>query len=130
MLPVAWQIVILPSLIPSMPCRVVNTSTMSAACLPSGAALLHRIIAIEQDAAAVRITILPTAGEPVTAEQAAASGAPATEGAVVAGRPADACYHQSCDDLANADLHLARTLTAGLADFTVRVANNPELLRH
>jgi hypothetical protein len=63
------------------------------------------------------------AGEAVTGEQAAASGA-------VAGRPADPCYHQACDDLANANLRLARTLTAGLADFTVRVANNPELLRH
>jgi Zn-dependent M28 family amino/carboxypeptidase len=61
--------------------------------------------------------------EPVSAEQAAASGA-------VAGRPADACYHQPCDDVANANLVLARILAAGLADFTVRVANNPELLRH
>ena len=63
------------------------------------------------------------AGEPVSAEQAAASGA--------GRRPArDACYHQPCDDLANANLRLARVLAAGLADFTVRVANNPELLRH
>jgi len=61
------------------------------------------------------------ASEPVSPEQAAASGA-------VAGRPADACYHQGCDDVANANLHLARVLAAGLADFTVRVANNPELL--
>ena len=61
--------------------------------------------------------------EPVSAEQAAASGA-------IAGRPADACYHQPCDDVANANLVLARILAAGLADFTVRVANNPELLRH
>ena len=62
------------------------------------------------------------AAEPITPEQAAAAGS-------VAGRPADACYHQPCDDLANADVALARVLTAGLADFTVRVANNPELLR-
>ena len=48
----------------------------------------------------------------------------------MAGQPADACYHQSCDDLTNANLRLARVLAAGLADFTVRVANNPELLRH
>jgi len=61
--------------------------------------------------------------EPVSVEQAAASGA-------VAGRPADACYHQPCDDVANANLGLARILATGLADFTVRVANNPELLRH
>ncbi|MFH0750499.1 MAG: M20/M25/M40 family metallo-hydrolase [Chloroflexota bacterium] len=59
--------------------------------------------------------------DPVTAEQGAASGA-------VVGRPADACYHQPCDDLENANLALARVLAAGLADFAVRVANNPELL--
>ncbi len=63
------------------------------------------------------------ASEPVSAEQAAISGA-------VAGRPADACYHQPCDDVSNANLRLARVLAAGLADFTVRVANNPELLAH
>ena len=63
------------------------------------------------------------AADPVTDEQAATSRA-------VAGRPADPCYHQTCDDLGNADLELARVLSAGLADFTVRVANNPELLRH
>ena len=59
----------------------------------------------------------------MTAEQAATFGASA-------GRPADTCYHQACDDVANANLALARVLAAGLADFTVRVANNPELLRH
>jgi aminopeptidase Y len=63
------------------------------------------------------------ASEPVTAEQAEASGAEV-------GRSADACYHQACDDVANANVALARVLAAGLADFTVRVANNPELLRH
>jgi Zn-dependent M28 family amino/carboxypeptidase len=63
------------------------------------------------------------ASDPVTDEQAASSGA-------TSGRPADGCYHQPCDDLANANLRLARILGAGLADFTVRVANNPELLRH
>jgi Zn-dependent M28 family amino/carboxypeptidase len=61
------------------------------------------------------------ASEPVTAEQAEASGA-------AAGRPADACYHRACDDIANANLALARTLASALADFTVRLANNPELL--
>ena len=62
------------------------------------------------------------AGEPVTAAQAAASGA-------TAGRPADPCYHQACDDLANANLPLARILAAALADVTVGLANHPELLR-
>ena len=61
--------------------------------------------------------------DPVSVEQAAASRA-------AAGQPADACYHQSCDDLENADLGLARVLAAGLADFTVSVANNPALLGH
>jgi len=61
------------------------------------------------------------ASEPVSVEQAAASRA-------AAGQPPDACYHQSCDDLENANLGLARVLAAGLADFTVRVANNPALL--
>ncbi len=70
---------------------------------------------------------VPTAGlyaggtEPVTAEQAAASGA-------VAGQPADPCYHLACDEMATANVALARVLAAGLADFTLRVANSPELL--
>jgi Peptidase family M28/PA domain len=59
---------------------------------------------------------------PVSAEQSAVSGARA-------GRPADDCYHQPCDDLTNVDLGLARILAAGLADFTVQVATNPELLQ-
>ena len=62
------------------------------------------------------------AGEPVTEAQASASGA-------TAGEPADACYHQPCDDLENADLALARVLAAGLAGFTAQVADDPELLR-
>jgi Zn-dependent M28 family amino/carboxypeptidase len=70
------------------------------------------------------------AGEPVTAEQAAASAEQSMGSGAVAGQPADACYHQLCDDLENANLRLARVLAAGLADFTVGVANNPELLRH
>lgn len=61
------------------------------------------------------------ASEPVTAEQAATTGA-------TAGSPADACYHQPCDDVANANLPLARLLTAALADVAVRLANNPELV--
>jgi len=63
------------------------------------------------------------AGEPVTREQAAASGA-------IAGRPADPCYHQPCDDVANANLRVARLLTAALADVAVRLANDPEMLGH
>ena len=52
---------------------------------------------------------VPTAGlfsgalEPVTEDQAAASGA-------TAGRPADPCYHQACDGVENVDLRLARVL--------------------
>ena len=61
------------------------------------------------------------ANEPVTTEQAAASGS-------VAGRPADACYHQPCDTVANANLPLARLLTAATADMLVRLASNPELV--
>jgi hypothetical protein len=70
---------------------------------------------------------VPTAGlfsgalEPVTEDQAAASDA-------TAGRPADPCYHQACDDVDNVDLPLARVLAAALADFTVRVAEEPALL--
>ncbi len=59
--------------------------------------------------------------DPVSEAQAVASGAEA-------GRPADDCYHQPCDDLTNVDVSLARVLAAALADFTVQVANNPELL--
>lgn len=70
---------------------------------------------------------VPTGGvfagssEPLTAEQAATTGA-------TAGRSADTCYHQPCDDLANANLPLLRLLTAALADAAVRIANNPELV--
>jgi Zn-dependent M28 family amino/carboxypeptidase len=63
------------------------------------------------------------ASEAVTTEQAATTGA-------AAGQPADACYHRVCDDAANANLPLARVLAAALADFCVRVANNPVLLDH
>ena len=75
------------------------------------------------DAGVATAGVFSGAGEPVTAEQAATTGA-------IGGRPADACYHQPCDDLANVNLGLARTLAAALADFAVRVASNPELLRH
>jgi Zn-dependent M28 family amino/carboxypeptidase len=61
------------------------------------------------------------ASEPLSAEQAATTGASA-------GRPADPCYHQSCDDVENANVALLRLLTAALADSTVRLANNPELV--
>lgn len=59
--------------------------------------------------------------DPVTPEQAATFGARA-------GLAADPCYHQLCDDVANANVALARVLTAALADVAVRLANNPELL--
>ncbi len=59
--------------------------------------------------------------EAVTGEQAAASGA-------TAGEPADACYHQACDTLDHVDLRLARLLTAALADFMVRVADDPGVI--
>jgi Zn-dependent M28 family amino/carboxypeptidase len=58
--------------------------------------------------------------DPVSAEQSAAGAE--------AGRPAEECYHQPCDDLTNLDLRLARVLAAALADFTVQVATDPELL--
>jgi Zn-dependent M28 family amino/carboxypeptidase len=61
------------------------------------------------------------AGEPVTPEQATASGSSA-------GRPADACFHQPCDTIANANLPLARLLTAATADMLVGLANSPELV--
>jgi hypothetical protein len=70
---------------------------------------------------------VPTTGvfsgavEDVTADQAAASGARA-------GEPADPCYHQACDELHDLDLGLGRLLTAALADFTVRVADDPGVL--
>jgi Zn-dependent M28 family amino/carboxypeptidase len=67
---------------------------------------------------------IPTGGvfsgaiAPVTTDQAEASGA-------AEGEPADACYHQRCDDLDNVDLALARTLTAALAEATVRLTTEP-----
>ncbi len=80
----------------------------------------HRAFA---EAGVATAGVFAGASDPVSDQQAAASGA-------VAGRPADPCYHQACDDVANANLPLARILAAGLADFTARVSNNPELLRH
>jgi aminopeptidase Y len=71
---------------------------------------------------------IPTGGvfsgatDPVTLEQAATFGASA-------GAPADPCYHQPCDDVANANVALARVLAAAMADVAARLANNPELLR-
>jgi Zn-dependent M28 family amino/carboxypeptidase len=69
---------------------------------------------------------IPTGGVyagsgPLTTAEAAAAGS-------VAGLPADPCYHLRCDDVANANVPLARVLAAALADVTVRLANNPELL--
>jgi aminopeptidase S len=61
------------------------------------------------------------ASAPVTPAEAAGGGTP--------GRPADPCYHLACDDVANSDVVLARTLAAALADVTARLANNPELVR-
>ncbi|HEY8167670.1 MAG TPA: M20/M25/M40 family metallo-hydrolase [Candidatus Limnocylindrales bacterium] len=62
------------------------------------------------------------AGEPVSAAQAAGRE-------VVAGQPADPCYHRTCDELDNVDLGLTRILATALADVAVRVAQNPELVR-
>ncbi len=56
--------------------------------------------------------------ERVTDAQAEASGA-------TPGEPADACYHQRCDDLDNVDLALARLLTTALAEVTLHVADDP-----
>jgi Zn-dependent M28 family amino/carboxypeptidase len=70
---------------------------------------------------------IPTGGvyagavDSVTAEQAATTGA-------IAGQPADRCYHRPCDNVANVNVALLRLLTSALADATVRLANNPELL--
>ena len=61
------------------------------------------------------------ASEPVSDEEAAASGA-------TAGQPADPCYHQACDDGSDLDVDLARVLTAALADVAVQVANDPSLV--
>jgi Zn-dependent M28 family amino/carboxypeptidase len=61
------------------------------------------------------------AADPVTPEQAATFAARA-------GLPADRCYHQPCDDVANANVALGRVLAAALGDVAVRLANSPELL--
>jgi Peptidase family M28/PA domain len=58
------------------------------------------------------------ANEIVSTDQAASSDA-------VAGQPADACYHQACDDGSKLDLDLARRLTAALADVAVSLAEDP-----
>jgi Zn-dependent M28 family amino/carboxypeptidase len=56
------------------------------------------------------------ATEILTPEQASASGSQA-------GQPADACYHQVCDDRSNARLDLARILTTALAETVRAVAD-------
>lgn len=60
------------------------------------------------------------ANELLTAEEAAAGGS-------TAGKPADACYHQACDDRSNVRLDLGRILTAALADVAAALANDPVL---
>ena len=58
--------------------------------------------------------------EPVTREEAVASGA-------TAGSPADECYHQGCDDGSMLDLDLGHRLTDALADVAVQLSNDPGL---
>jgi hypothetical protein len=53
--------------------------------------------------------------EPISELQAQRFGA-------VAGRPADACYHQACDDLHNVDLVLAERMADALAEAVVILA--------
>ena len=60
------------------------------------------------------------ANELLTAEEAAAGGS-------TVGKPADACYHQACDDRSNVRLDLGRILTASLADVAAALANEPVL---
>ena len=55
------------------------------------------------------------ATEIVTPEQATASGSQA-------GKPADHCYHQACDDRSNVRLDLARILSTALGETVRRVA--------
>ena len=91
-------------------------------------------------ATAARAGVLPTpigsgasddiafaqAGVPIGGVAAGASEILGEEVAIAAGstagKPADACYHQPCDDAGNVRLDLGRALTRMLADATVQLA--------
>jgi hypothetical protein len=60
------------------------------------------------------------ASEVLTQQLASAAGS-------TAGKPADACYHQACDDASNVRLDLGRALTQALADAAVRIAGDGRL---
>ena len=96
-------------------------------------------------AAAARAGVIPTpvssgasdeiafaqAGIPVGGVEAGASNLVGEEVAIAAGStpglPADACYHQACDDAGNVRLDLAEALTRTLADATVQLATDGRL---
>jgi hypothetical protein len=58
------------------------------------------------------------ASERLSEQEASASGSTAE-------LPADACYHQACDDASNVNLRLLRLLTTALADVTIGLSNDP-----
>jgi hypothetical protein len=104
--------------------------------MPPGSAAVSGLLM----AAGARAGVLPTpigsgasddiafaqAGVPIGGVAAGASEILGEEVAIAAGstagKPADACYHQPCDDAGNVRLDLGRALTRTLADATVQLA--------
>jgi Zn-dependent M28 family amino/carboxypeptidase len=104
--------------------------------MPPGSSALTGILM----AAAARAGVLPTAigsgasddiafaraGIPIGGVAAGASEILGEETAIAAGstagKPADACYHQPCDDADNVRLDLGRALTRTLAEATIQLA--------
>jgi Zn-dependent M28 family amino/carboxypeptidase len=109
--------------------------------MPPGSSALSGILM----AAAARAGVLPTpigsgasddiafaqAGVPIGGVAAGASEILGDETAVAAGstagKPADACYHQPCDDSDNVRLDLGRALTRTLAEAAIQLAIDGQL---
>ncbi len=70
---------------------------------------------------------IPTGGVFSGASEVLDAAQAATFGGTMGAR-ADTCYHLACDTMDNVNLPLARLLTAGLADLTVRLATTPSLI--
>jgi len=104
--------------------------------MPSGSSAVSGLLTATAAGAGVMPTTIPPGGsDEIAFAQAGipvggvASGASevltqqlASAAGSTAAKPADACYHQSCDDVSNVRLDLGRALAQALADAAVRIA--------
>ena len=70
---------------------------------------------------------IPTGGVFSGASEVLSKAQASSFGGTVGAR-ADTCYHRACDTMNNVNMPLARLLTAGLADLTVRLSMTPSLV--